>query len=139
MYEFRSINDVSKIFGTSKMLFFGMSGGIEAAKFRGSLISLFGEPPLKTDNSEDAYSYIIDVTSNNNEQWIFTVYCGSSGPAIGFDMKGDHKKARNPAEYLLKTIMETKPANFQETLISKDFNTEIQYGCKDGECFYHEE
>ncbi|MFD1887844.1 hypothetical protein [Paenibacillus wenxiniae] len=140
MYSYKAILAEDKIWGTSKFLDTGIFEGEESAKFRGSLLTLFGEPLHKSDNAENAYSYLIEV-SDETGKWYFTVYEGPSGPAIGYDYdeKENQANAREAAKSLLAKIEETTPSDFNEIIYYEDFGSKITYGCKDGECFYKEE
>ncbi len=140
MYSYRAIMDEDKELGSSKFLDIGIMDGEESAKFRGSLLTLFGEPSYKSDNAEAAYSYLIEV-SDETSKWYFTVYEGSSGPAIGYgyDEKENQANAREAAQSLLDKITETTPSDFTEVVYYEDFGTKITYGCKGGQCFYKEE
>lgn len=138
MYSYKAIIEEDKTLGTSKFLDTDIIEGEEGAKFRGSLLTLFGEPLHKSDNAEAAYSYLIEV-SDETSKWYFTVYDGSSGPAIGYDEKENQVNAREAAKSLLKKIRETTPSDFNEVIYYEDFDSKITYGCKNGECFYKEE
>ncbi len=140
MYSYKAIMDEDKTLGTSKFLDTGIMGGEESAKFRGSLLTLFGEPSYKSDNAEDAYSYLVEVSDATNK-WYFTVYEGPSGPAIGYDYdeKENEANAREAAQSLLQKIRETTPSDFNEVIYYEDFGTKITYGCRGGKCFYKEE
>lgn len=136
MYQYKIINDDKFASGTSKILNSSLMSGEGSAQFRGALLTLFGEPFYKTKNAENAYQYIIEATDKDNNKWILTAYEGPSGPAIG----GDNRKEyiRYVARDLLNLIENTRPTDFNEEIIYGDFNNIINYGCKDGICYFNE-
>lgn len=137
MYIYKALTEDDQNLGFSKFLDTGIFEGKESARFRGSLIALFGEPLYKSDNAEGAYHYVIEV-SRDASKWYFAVYQGPSGPAIGYS-KEHSADAKEAAEALLNSIRETAPADFHEVIYYEDFGSTITYGCTDGECFYKEE
>ncbi len=138
MYTYKAITEEDETLGSSKFLDTGIIAGEESAKFRGALLTLFGEPLYKSDNAEDAYYYLIEV-SDDTSKWYFTVYEGPSGPTIGYDEKENQANAREASKALLEKIKETTPSDFNEVIFYEDFDSKITYGCKNGECYYNEE
>lgn len=136
-YQYKTLKDHILLFGTSNILNSSRPIGEGSAQFRGALLTLFGEPLIKSQEAESAYDYVIEATDEDNNTWILTVYEGPSGPAIGGDIRVDSIK--NVAKNLLNLIESTEPADFEEVLICGDYNTKIRYGCKDGLCYYQEE
>ncbi|MNW58353.1 hypothetical protein D3C74_362150 [compost metagenome] len=57
MYTYKAI---AKILEASKFFDTGIGFGEESAKFRGTFLTLVGEPVYKSDNAEDAYRDIDD-------------------------------------------------------------------------------
>ncbi|WP_419891589.1 hypothetical protein [Paenibacillus xylanexedens] len=138
MYTYKSITEEDQTLGFSKFLDTGIFEGEESAKFRGSLLTLFGDPLYKSDNAEDAYHYLIEV-SKDASKWCFMVYEGPSGPSIGCDSNENQPNAIEASKALLEKIRETTPSDFNEVIYYEDFDSKITYGCKNGECFYKEE
>ncbi|MGV2964864.1 MULTISPECIES: hypothetical protein [unclassified Paenibacillus] len=138
MYTYKAITEEDQTLGFSKFLDTGIFEGKESAKFRGSLLTLFGEPFYKSDNAEDAYHYLIEV-SHNTSKWNFMVYEGPSGPAIGYDSNENQPNAMEASKALLEKIRGTTPSDFNEVVYYEDFGSKITYGSKNGECFYKEE
>ncbi|MEJ8302703.1 hypothetical protein [Saccharibacillus sacchari] len=138
MYTYKAITEEDQTLGFSKLLDTAIFEGEESAKFRGSLLTLFGEPLYQSDNAEDAYHYVIEV-SNDTSKWNFMVYHGPSGPAIGYDQKENQPNVLESAKTLLEKIRETSPSDFNEVVYYEDFGSKITYGCKNGEYFYKEE
>ncbi|MNC38023.1 hypothetical protein D3C75_866120 [compost metagenome] len=136
MYTFAAITEPKLRFGTSNLISLNIYGE-ESARFRGALLSLFGEHFYKTTNIDDAYCYIIQVTDGVLNNWIFTAYEGPSGPAIGYKGIPD-KKVELAANALLDELDKIVPHDFVEKLMGEDFGTTVIYGCKDGQCFYRE-
>lgn len=56
MYTFTTLSVIALSFGTSKFIGLNICAE-ESARFRGALLTLFGEPIYKTTNMEDAYCY----------------------------------------------------------------------------------
>lgn len=137
MYKFLALND-QKLLGGSYFADPRVEYGKESAKFRGSLLTLFGEPVYKTDDASNAYTYVIQVKENNQNACIFTVYEGPSGTAIGYNGKGD-KETETAAEALITEIIMTTPLDYEEVVIYHDFGNKITYGCKNGICYFREE
>ncbi|CAM4274711.1 hypothetical protein [Saccharibacillus endophyticus] len=137
VYTYKAISEDLTL-GFSKFLDPGIYEGEESARFRGSLLALFGEPLYQSDNAEDAYHYVIEV-SDDTSKWHFMVYDGPSGPAIGYDQKENQPNAIESAKVLLEKIREAPPSDFNEIIYYEDFGSKITYGCKNGECFYKEE
>ena len=78
---------------------------LESVIAYGRLRALFGEPNYETQNSEDAYSYILFVEPESSEKIYLEVYEGSSGPAIGGLNNAESLQA---AETLKKLIEESE-------------------------------
>lgn len=137
MYKFLALND-QKLLGGSYFANPRVEYGEESAKFRGSLLTLFAEPVYKTDNASNAYTYLIQVKDSNQNAWMFTVYEGPSGTAIGFNGNRD-KETEKAAEALINEIKLTAPSDFEEVVFYHDFGNKITYGCKNGVCYFNEE
>jgi len=136
-YQYNTSKEHMLLFGTSKILNSSLPIGEGSAQFRGALLTLFGEPLMKSQEADSAYEYVIEAVDEENNRWILTAYEGPSGPAIGGDSRVDSIK--HVARDLLNLIENTEPKDFEEVLIYSDFNTKIRYGCKDGVCFFQEE
>ena len=103
----------------------------------GRLRALFGEPNYETQNSEDAYSYILFVEPESSEKIYLEVYEGSSGPAIGGLNNAESLQA---AETLKKLIEESEEvADYQYEGYYQDLDLKISMGIKNGVPYYNEE
>ena len=103
----------------------------------GRLRALFGEPNYETQNSEDAYSYILFVEPESSEKIYLEVYEGSSGPAIGGLNNAESLQA---AETLKKLIEESEEvADYQYEGYYQDLDLKISMGIKNGVPYYSEE
>ncbi|CAM3306695.1 hypothetical protein PALU110988_14965 [Paenibacillus lupini] len=119
--------------GTSKILGIAYQSE-EIARYRGSLITLFGEPNNGSTNSEQVFTYIIKAQRSDGSSWILTAYEGQSGFAIG----GTKDIALSTEmAYLLKQKLDaTVPSDFDEKdITSPDTGEVYSYGCKNGECY----
>jgi hypothetical protein len=114
----------------------GFNLGEYAARFRGALLQLFGAPSHTTSLAEESYDYMIEATDEHGSTWVFTVYEGSSGPAIGGN--GSAEGAIQAVGALVALIESTPPADFEATIYYEDTDWTVIYGCKDGVCYYHE-
>lgn len=103
----------------------------------GRLRALFGEPNYETQNSEDAYSYILFVEPESSKKIYLEVYEGSSGPAIGGLNNAESLQA---AETLKKLIEESEEvADYQYEGYYQDLDLKINMGIKNGVPYYNEE
>ena len=110
---------------------------LESVIAYGRLRALFGEPNYETQNSEDAYSYILFVEPESSEKIYLEVYEGSSGPAIGGLNNAESLQA---AETLKKLIEESEEvADYQYEGYYLDLDSKITMGIKDGVPYYNEE
>ena len=110
---------------------------LESVIAYGRLRALFGEPNYETQNSEDAYSYILFVEPESSEKIYLEVYEGSSGPAIGGLNNAESLQA---AETLKKLIEESEEvADYQYEGYYQDLDLKITMGIKDGVPYYNEE
>ena len=110
---------------------------LESVIAYGRLRALFGEPNYETQNSEDAYSYILFVEPESSEKIYLEVYEGSSGPAIGGLNNAESLQA---AETLKKLIEESEEvADYQYERYYLDLDSKITMGIKDGVPYYNEE
>lgn len=57
--------------------------GVFFARFRGSLLQLFGKALSESTDSDEAFQYVIEASTADGQTVILTAYGGSSGPAIG--------------------------------------------------------
>ena len=110
---------------------------LESVIAYGRLRALFGEPNYETQNSEDAYSYILFVEPESSEKIYLEVYEGSSGPAIGGLNNAESLQA---AETLKKLIEESEEvADYQYEGYYQDLDLKISMGIKNGVPYYREE
>ncbi|MBB3071752.1 hypothetical protein FHS14_004767 [Paenibacillus baekrokdamisoli] len=136
MYQFCLSKNRNSILGSSKILSPEIQFGEETAQFRGSLLTLFGQPAYKTSNSENAFQYFITATDDAGQSYEFTVYEGPSGLAIGGHRIDSHTILA--AQSFVQYVKEASPADFEETMMYEDTGCTIVYGCKDGVCYYRE-
>ena len=109
---------------------------LESVIAYGRLRALFGEPNYETQNSEDAYSYILFVEPESSEKIYLEVYEGSSGPAIGGLNNAESLQA---AETLKKLIEESEEvADYQYEGYYQDLDLKISMGIKNGVPYYNE-
>ena len=110
---------------------------LESVIAYGRLRALFGEPNYETQNSEDAYSYILFVEPESSEKIYLEVYEGSSGPAIGGLNNAESLQA---AETLKKLIEESEEvADYRYEGYYQDLDLKISMGIKNGVPYYNEE
>ena len=110
---------------------------LESVIAYGRLRALFGEPNYETQNSEDAYSYILFVEPESSEKIYLEVYEGSSGPAIGGLNNAESLQA---AETLKKLIEESEEvADYQYEGYYQELDLKISMGIKNGVPYYNEE
>ena len=110
---------------------------LESVIAYGRLRALFGEPNYETQNSEDAYSYILFVEPESSEKIYLEVYEGSSGPAIGGLNNAESLQA---AETLKKLIEESEEvADYQYEGYYQALDLKISMGIKNGVPYYNEE
>ncbi|MFB9324496.1 hypothetical protein ACFFSY_00900 [Paenibacillus aurantiacus] len=136
MYQFCVSNNHNIFFGSSKILTPEIQSGNEIAQFRGSLLTLFGQPDYKTSDAENAFQYVITATDNAGQSYDLTVYQGPSGLAIG--SPGIDPFTKQVAHSFVHYVKEASPADFEETMIYQDTGYTLVYGCKDGVCYYRE-
>ena len=104
------------------------------ARFRGSLIQLFGEPKMSAGDVQ--YVYVVEASTDSSQQWIVEVLAGASGPVIRGDVLDT---SLLPVAEALRTLVETTPpADFEATFFDEDTDTNITYGCRNDVCFWQE-
>jgi hypothetical protein len=145
-YDFRALDDSRLVIGTSKLDLprevahlvpqDAVDFAVFMARFRGSLLQLFGEPLVSSTESDEAFSYIIEARRRDGATAILTAYQGSSGSALG----GKHQ---DPLTYpaaaaLWRLIVATPPADFRAMLYDSDTDYTVIYGCSAGSCYYAE-
>jgi hypothetical protein len=130
---FTKIDDLSYSVGTSGIMSVTSELG-EIARYRGSLLALFGEPVQQSTNSEQAFTYVIKAQRSDGSKWVLTAYQGPSGFAIGGTAS---EKFSYEMAYLLKQkLTETTPSDFDKKDITyPDTGDVYSYGCKDAECY----
>jgi sulfur transfer protein SufE len=109
--------------------------GKYTAAFRGSTLSLFGQPLPNERHEQD--DYIIQATDADGRVWIVTVYQGLGEVGFGGDSSDD--TIMPVAEALRDLIEQTTPADFDDTFYSPGYDSTIHYGCKDGQCYYQQQ
>lgn len=129
---FRKVTD-SKLLGGTSQIMKVASELEEIAKYRGSLISLFGEPEQESTDSEQAFTYIIKAQRSDSSKWILTAYQGPSGFSIGGI--SSEENIYEVAHLLKQKLLEVPPSDFFKELIYKDFQESYSYGCKEGNCY----
>lgn len=143
IFTFTWIDDVTILSSTAKMRVSALRTRTHqpefSARFRGSLLALFGDPVQHGAHADGAFMYIFDVQNGRGEHWILTAYDGPSGPAFGGPMKATTAERVLAAEALLDLIETTPPADFEATLQALDGASVITYGCQDGVCYWHEQ
>jgi hypothetical protein len=141
MVHFKVISDPMRSAGTSRIWFDAFDtkpyDPSFSARFRGSLLALFGEPFERSSDVENAFSYLFEVTNERGELLILTAYHGPSGPAFG-GLNNDEAEIE-AADALLALIEQTPPADFEVVLSAPAYESRSTYGCRAGECYWHEE
>lgn len=135
MFTFKTVQEKAPE-GATKLLHARAHYGVDAARFRGVMVSLFGEPQLKSKDAENAYCYWVAAEDASGRKRTLTVREGLNGPEISGDAGDSYIQAA--ADELLRLVEQTEPADFEEELYHEDFETKIEYGCKNGECYYRE-
>jgi hypothetical protein len=146
MYTFRALKEEKLQYGTSKVngpslaKMQDLAGqgkfGEYTAAFRGAVLKLFGTPLWSSDDGENAYGYVIEVSDKSGKTWILTVYQGPSGPAIGGNSRDE--SILLVSEALMREFETTLPDDFDAVTYIEDYDTTVAYGCKDGKCYYDE-
>ncbi|MBD3919265.1 hypothetical protein H8B09_10915 [Paenibacillus sp. PR3] len=120
----------------SKIFSVGLRTGDETARFRGSLLTLFGDPIWKSTNKENSFLYIIKAVNGKGQSCEFSVYEGAGG--IGIGSQSEDKYTFQAAQVFIQQVIETTPSDYEETIIYEDTKSTIVYGCKDGICYCNE-
>ncbi|HBU82395.1 MULTISPECIES: hypothetical protein [Paenibacillus] len=136
MYDFIASKKNINEYESSKILTSEIGDREELAQFRGSLLTLFGEPDYETSDAENAFQYTIKATDNVQNSYEIVVYQGPSGLAIA----GNKNEASvlNVAQFFVEYVKKARPADFDEKLVYEDTGYRIDYGCKNGDCYYKE-
>lgn len=108
--------------------------GLYFARFRGSLVHLFGEPVQESTTADEAFDYIIEATTADGDTILLSAYMGASGPSIGIEH--NHPRGQEAAEALFRLIDDTPPADFQASEYDSDTDHTVFYGCLNGSCYY---
>lgn len=106
------------------------------ARFRGSVLTLFGEPLYSSELNDEAFEYVLKATDMDGSSWILTIYQGATGPAIGGNSLD--KSILQVASKLLELIESTPPADYEAIVYDEDSDTTVVYGCKTGRCYWSE-
>ena len=131
-YSFETSKNLNLIAGTSKIdnILLWPHSDDDMVKVQGQLLKLFGEPIYITPNLENAYIYVIVASDNTGKQFILSVYCGPSGPAIGGDKKIEG--IQNVVERLKQYIQQAEPVDFEYVGYYLDTGSKITYEIKNG-------
>jgi hypothetical protein len=105
-------------------------------RFRGALLRLFGPPSATSSLADESFNYMIEATDEEGSKWVLTAYDGPSGPAIGGNR--DAEGIMQVVDALVELIESTPPADFEATVYDDDLDWTVTYGCRDGNCYYHE-
>ena len=135
-YSFEAINDLQKIDYTGKLMdILDLSPQYveETTKLHGKVLALFGEPPHSTKSLEDVYCYVICAKDKDGNEEYFSVYEGSSGPAIGGT--GSDEVALE----LKEKILNAQPVDYDYEGYYFDGPTLVKRGVKNGEAYCSEE
>jgi len=141
-FTFTPLTDDTASAGTSRMPIAMLQRTLQIpyrARFRGSLLALFGAPLTSSTDAESAFSYVLSVQNDRGERWIMTAYEGPTGPAFGGFMPATTDEPIRGAEALLALIESTPPADFDAVLEADDYDSRIFYGCRAGACYWREE
>ncbi|MCK9857869.1 hypothetical protein [Paenibacillus sp. ATY16] len=123
--------------GTSKLVGYAYESE-EIARYRGCLLTLFGEPNEESTNMEQAFTYVIKAQRSDGSSWILTAYEGQSGFAIGG--KQDVPLSAEMAYLLKQRIDGVEPSDFDRKGMTYPDTGEIySYGCKNGICYANKE
>jgi hypothetical protein len=106
------------------------------ARFRGSVLALFGPPLHFTGLSDEEFMYVVKATDGDGMYWILTIYQGPTGPGIG--TKVFDKSSLPPATALFELIESTTPADYESVVYDEDTDNTIVYGCKAGRSYWKE-
>jgi hypothetical protein len=143
MFTFKPLTDSTAAYATSRMrvpmLQTYKQQPAASARFRGSLLALFGVPLESSTDADGAFTYVLEVQNAQGQTWIMTAYEGPSGPAFGGPMRTGTDEPVRAAEELLTLIDATPPADFDIVLEAPEYASRIRYGCHAGECYWHEE
>lgn len=136
MYNFIVNKKNTSIDDGSSILSLELENGEAIARFRGSLLALFGEPNYKTSDAENAFQYSISAIDKIGNSCVFSIYQGPSG--LGIEGKEDDDSVLQAVQFFVKHVTEVVPADFDEKLVYGDTGSTIEYGCKNGACYYIE-
>jgi hypothetical protein len=106
------------------------------ARFRGSVLALFGPPLHFTGLSDEAFLYVVKATDEDGISWILTVCQGPTGPGIG--TKVFDKSSLPAATALFELIESTAPADYETVVYDENTDNTIVYGCKAGKSYWKE-
>jgi hypothetical protein len=142
MFRFTPLADPARLNGTSRLSITALDEKAVNpdffARFRGSLLALFGAPLRSSSYSDNAFTYLLEVTDDHGHVWILTAYQGPSGPAFG-GLIHDLGAETQSSEALLALIEQTPPADFEVVLSAPEYESRITYGCRAGACYWRED
>lgn len=129
-FEFEALHDENLMWGSSLFMDFkGVSSTKDAILIEGKLLTLFGEPVRKSENSENSFDYIIRATESGGQSVILIVY--STGlVSIGSTQQDEFAKAA--AEALMDYVSAAEPKDFERTVYYLDFNMQMDLSLKNG-------
>jgi len=143
MFTFRPLTDITQAYATSRMRVDMLTAKKQqpafSARFRGSLLALFGNPLESSTDADGAFTYVLEVQNEHGQTWIMTAYEGPSGPAFGGPMRAGTDEPLRGADALLALIDATPPADFEAILAAPEYASRITYGCHAGECYWRED
>ncbi|MGN0669694.1 MAG: hypothetical protein ACI4JZ_04010 [Oscillospiraceae bacterium] len=102
--------------------------------FVGQVLSRFGEPDYTTEDNENLFSKAVSAEDKDGNVIYFDVYYGSSGPAIGGDVRDE--ESRKAADALVEYIMSAEPKDFEYTSVYEDFGVTVRMGVESGKPYY---
>lgn len=135
MYQFTALK-TEQFLCSSKILNLNLFPEYNEVYIKGILKSLFGEPLYESEDYEQAYSYIIKATDKEGKEWLFDVYQGCTGSAVGAEE--DTNELRKVLDEFQALLRETKPVDFHYEGHYIDSYMKIIYGIKDGKPYYDE-
>lgn len=139
-YVFESVPSDDRLYGTSKVANIwsdlGDGYGEECALIYGRLLTRFGDPLYTSMDLEMQYEYAIEATGPDGEVYFFSVYSGSTGPAIGG--KNSQQGIDDAAAALVDEINSVTPADYDYEGYYMDGPSKVTMGVKDGEPYYNE-
>ena len=134
-YTYKKSNNFSLLKSTGRILGLDFRYGVDRAKIRGQLQTLFGDPVCISSDPEYAYDYVIIMENDRGIRYIFDVYSAKFGPSIGgnINIEGIEDAAQELKQYIEKAL----PSDYEYQGTCPDRYSVIM-GVKDGEPYYSE-